>query len=235
MTKTRYYLLVFFGMLLFAGIGISIFAALQEEAEVPWKPLALRIPLRIHGWVGQECPLGETEAVRNAVEKLNYDDYIYRVYRKGNQEVFVYAMFWRQGRISVREMSGHTPDGCWVANGARNQASVANCQYVIATKTAKPAEVRQFLFPPNDIVNVAWWHLWGGEPVDQNYAKKSALPMLSEIWRWLGQYRGKKKDQLLVRIHSRMSLDEAMRTEPVRTFLEELPDVFACQVPNTID
>src|SRR5688572_29945790 len=100
-------------------VGWSILAAkLSHPAQ--WVPLESRVSLQIDDWVGEDLPLGPNESTLDAVGRLNYRDYIYRVYRRGAEEVFIYAMFWRQGDISVREMSGHTPDGCWVSNGARH-------------------------------------------------------------------------------------------------------------------
>ncbi len=143
----------------------------------------------------------------------------------------MYAMFWRQGDISVREMSGHTPDGCWVANGASHciTPEVRSLNIGAGLVTA-PAEVREFAFPPAGVrIQTAWWHIWGGDLVDRSFAKKNIMPMLKEIWLWVGHSGGANKDQLLVRIHSTNPIEDVALTPPVRKFLNSIPEVLSAK------
>jgi len=160
---------------------------------------------------------------------LNYDDYIFRRYSKGADEVFVYAMYWRQGSISVREIAGHTPDGCWVANGALLRAPKQENGFAIGDEQTALAEVRDFVFPHQQRVQVAWWHLWGENRVDRSFDQKTLMPTLRELWIWLGRRHGARHDQLLVRIHTPGDLAAAMKTEPVAMFLKQFPAVFSAK------
>lgn len=207
-----------------AGLLLTAFRGRAEPA--PWQTLGTRMPMEVDGWVGEDLPLGSSESVLEAVGRLNYHDYIYRVYRKGRREVFVYAMFWRQRDITVREMSGHTPDGCWVANGAKHCIKPELRGFVLDDGVlTPPAEVRQFLYPAADVrINVAWWHIWGENLVDRSFANKSLMPMIKEIKMWLLN-GGEHKDQLLVRIHSDMPIDEAVKTPPALLFIKALPEM----------
>lgn len=223
MTKKRPFLLLATGLILSLALGLSFWAGLQSEDDEPWAPLVSRLPMSVNGWRGEDVPLGETEAVRSAVEKLNYDDYIYRVYRKDGKEVFVYAMFWRQGSVSVREMAGHTPDGCWTAGGAKYCAPIERKGFTLGNQPTLAGEARAFAFPNGSRVNVVWWHLWGGKLVDRNYSDRNIMPMLRETWEWLVRNKGRKRDQLMVRIHGTDSLDQLVLTPPAAAFLTALP------------
>jgi hypothetical protein len=188
--------------------------------------LRSRLPVKIAGWEGQELPLGDNE-VANATDRLlNYDDYIYRVYRRTNQEVYVYAMYWRQGSISVREIAGHTPDGCWISAGARLVEAKRSDSLPVAGRMTSRAEIRTFLFPGNQAIQVGWWHLWADSLVGRDFDRKSIVPTLRELWIWLGQRRGKRFDQVLVRIHTSGRLVDALGSEPAIAFLELFPEVF---------
>lgn len=227
--KYSLWLMAFFLAIALLAVVWSKF--MDERSHEPWLILTSRIPMVIDDWQGEDVPLGANESVVAAVGLLNYKDYIYRVYRKNGREVYVYAMFWRQGDISVREMSGHTPDGCWVANGAKQ--CIAPIQRRLDAGDGlltAPAEVRQFAFPPDQrAINTAWWHIWGGEIIDRSFAQKSIMPMLKEIWLWGVKRRGAHKDQILVRIHSELPIDEAIQAPPVRQFIKSIPEVISAK------
>jgi hypothetical protein len=124
-------------------------------------------------------------------------------------------------------MSGHTPDGCWVSNGAQHCIEPVRRKLDIGGAVlTPPAEVREFLYPGyGERVNVAWWHIWGNDLVDRSFAVKNLMPMLKEIKIWLFDRKGAHKDQLLVRIHSSMPIDQVMVTSPARLFIQTLPEV----------
>lgn len=223
--------LVVLSMAISAVVWSLIARSREPEA---WAILCNRMPLNLDGWVGEDVPLGANEAILEAVGRLNYNDYVYRVYRRGSDEVYVYAMFWRQGDISVREMSGHTPDGCWVSNGAKHIAPPRRERLQLLTgRMTGEAEIRTFEFPSYAArVEVAWWHIWGGKLIDRSYANKTLMPMLKEIWVWLAQRKGGYSDQLLVRIHSSLSIEQALKTPPAVRFVETIPEVLTA-TPNS--
>jgi len=210
---------------LLAAAAALLWSAADQAAPAAWQPLASRLPRQIDGWQGSDLPLGETEGERVAVGRLNYDDYVFRVYRKDGREVFVYAMHWPQGNISVREMAGHTPDGCWVANGARQCAAPVERTFAVGPALTDTAEVRTFEFPGGEVVNVAWWHFWGAELVDTRFSAKTVSTMFREVWLWLGHHRGERRDQMFVRIHSREPIGTAMASPVVTAFVQALPFV----------
>lgn len=207
------------------ALAVSLLAfAATPPAKRP--PLAQGLPRDIDGWRGQDVPLGDREVANAASRLLNYDDYIYRVYRRGNDEVWLYAMYWKQGSISVREIAGHTPDGCWIANGAALSAPKHTRRFQIDGQDTSPAEVREFAFPERQRVHALWWHIWGDNVVDHGFDQKSLKPTLRELWVWLAKRGGARRDQLLVRIHTPGNIDTMMTSEPVTAFLRNFPEIF---------
>jgi hypothetical protein len=215
-------------VVLLLGVGAGIFGGFPQKTETRIA-FVKTMPMQIGDWVGEDVPLGENEVLKASVRLLNYDDYIFRRYHKGAEQVFVYAMYWRQGSISVREIAGHTPDGCWVANGAALRSPKQENRFVIGSQETASAEVRDFIFPHHQQVQVAWWHIWGENLVDRSFDHKTLMPTLRELWIWLGRRHGARHDQLLVRIHTTGDLAAAMKTAPVTEFLKQFPVVFSAK------
>ncbi|WP_438483660.1 exosortase-associated EpsI family protein [Oleiharenicola lentus] len=214
---------------LVTALSVIVFFGPGEAPPDAHEPLAKRLPKDINGWVGEDLPLGTMEALEASQRILNYDDYVYRVYRKASQEVFLYAMFWKQGSISIREIAGHTPDGCWIANGARFNSGRETRRLQVGVQLTVPAEAREFVFPNNQPVSAVWWHFWGNELVDRSFDRKSLLPTLREMWVWLVRRKGQRQDQLLVRIHAPSFGEEFLKQEPVQIFLGQFPAVFSAE------
>lgn len=210
--------------LIFAVITVSL--AVRSPDNLPIRDLARELPMVIDGWQGQDVPLGNQEIVDTTSRLLNYNGYIYRVYRRGNQEVWLYAMYWQQGRISVREVAGHTPDGCWIANGARHCREMRVERFLVGGRLTASAEVRRFEFQNRAQADAIWWHLWGGNIIDRSFEQKTIWPVLRELWIWLGRRGGAQRDQILVRIHTFGDLADVIDSSPVNSFLALFPEVF---------
>ena len=212
--------------ILLLALTTLIYSKVVKSRPAAWVPLVERLPLGIGDWRGVDLPLGETERIQEAVSRLNYEDYIFRRYTRGTQHVYVYAMFWRHGDISIREMAGHTPDGCWVANGAKLVGEKrTDSWYLSDGKRTQKAQVRTFQFSSAQ-VNVVWWHLWGREVVDSSYGRKTPLTLVSEVWDWLVVRKGESQDQLFVRLHSELPINDLIGAEPSSCFLRTISEVF---------
>jgi hypothetical protein len=217
MTRGSFFRLVCPGALLVIGLTVVSWGNFASNADqVPFVP---DLPQTIGGWVGEEMPLENALVAETTVRLLNYDRYVHRRYRKNGQEVFVYAMVWRQGRISVREMAGHTPDGCWPANGAVLLDADSSIRTTSAERISKPAEFCHFRFPGGGQVNVWWWQVWGDRIVPRSFARKSVLTLWEEIRVWLFTHRTSRAGHMLIRVHAPDSLPGALQTEPVQAFL----------------
>lgn len=225
-TCGRYFLLAVLGVVLVAVICIQILPAGSTGGrKFAWRS---HVPETIDGWRSVDLPLGNTELMSAAVAvHLNFDDCFYRVYEKNGQRVFLYAMLWSQGKISVREMAGHTPDGCWIANGATYapDGRQGAKELSVAGRKCVPAECRSFVFPGEGAYKVVWWHLWGDSLVDSSFTRGGVATMIREVRAWLAN-GGRMRDQLFIRVHGTMAVENLVETAPCITFLSELPLVF---------
>lgn len=127
-----------------------------------------RLPTNVEGWQSLEEPLGATEAVRGAVESmLNFDDYYYRIFTRGDTHIGVYVAYWKRDRMPVSRVATHTPDRCWTENGWTCEAMKFN-EVWQSPKTGvfQPAQWRIFVSPGNSRENVVFWHLVNGKAFD---------------------------------------------------------------------
>ncbi len=115
----------------------------------------------IPGWRSQDLPLAETEEARNTVERrLDFDDYISRIYRSGETEVGVYIAYWEPGKTAVRMVGVHTPDTCWVQNGWTCTDRESGVSKEIGDTSLKPGEFGTYQIRDH-VAHVLFWHLVG--------------------------------------------------------------------------
>jgi len=145
--------------------GVDVFR------EVP-KPRALHlaqaIPTSAPGWTGRDLPLGANEFTSKEAEKvLNFDEVVYREYRRGEVFFTAYTAYWGAGKMPTRFVADHTPDRCWTENGWRCLEMKFRQVTKLDGKTLQPAEWRLFE-PPNGgkPTYVLYWHLVEGRIYD---------------------------------------------------------------------
>ena len=209
--------LVLGGMVLVLGIG---WAAWPQQDWPYFKPaisLGAMLPAAPVGWTSEDLPLGETEAMLRVVEeKLRFDQALYRVYRRGGLEVGVYVAYWKPGGMDPWLIALHTPDICWIGNGAKLGAMDDELRLAAPNRqTLWPGRFRVFDWP-NGRQEVVFWHLYGGEP--------SGFPLrkgdyVESRWQelkltlkntWMGRVR---KEQVFIRISTNRTMDEVVRSD----------------------
>jgi len=122
-------------------------------------PLADYFPYALGGWTGEDRPLGETESVSSAAEKiLGYDEVFQRTYRKKGQEFVLYVAYWSVGKMPAREVAAHRPDLCWVGVGWKRTAVDYHYPMAIEGHRLAPAQYREF-DAPGDHEYVLYWHI----------------------------------------------------------------------------
>ena len=200
-----------------AGIGVSLCTRTGPTSYAQTLRVATLAPPAPVGWSAQDTPLGATElSAGSAVRVLNFDDFIYRTYRRGALTVRVYAAYWKPGRMDPTLVASHTPDACWVASGGA--IVVADNHRVLpaaGNRSLLPAQYRIFEFPRGR-EEVVFWYTLGGQPV--GFADQQQSPFLGRILR-LGQvlhltgYGLAPRDQLLVRISTDRTIEELIRSD----------------------
>jgi hypothetical protein len=102
-----------------------------------------------------------------AARILNFDDYAYRIYRKGNRSIGVYVAYWAAGRMPTHKVASHTPDRCWTENGWKCDDMKFAVPVAFGGQALKPAEWRKFTPPGGGGTQyVLYWHLVGDEIYD---------------------------------------------------------------------
>jgi hypothetical protein len=210
-----------------AAVGLQFFFRLRETPVLtPHRPLAETLPTTLNGWTVADLPLGATEAVNVlAMKTLNFDDHVYREYRRGNEAFSIYAAYWAHGRMPTRLVASHTPDRCWTENGMRCTDARFREAYSVGSRPLLPAEYRTFVAPgTSEEIHVVYWHLVEGRIYDYG-ARFNAVP---HPWLWwkdtLAQAAYGSREQLFVRISSRTPIAELWRQPDFITVLSTVAD-----------
>lgn len=127
-----------------------------------------KLPTSIAGWQARDEPLGASEAMTGQVAAvLNYDDYVYRVFTRGDVHLGLYVAYWRRDRMPVSRVTSHTPDRCWTANGWNCESMQFDEVVVLSdSRRLQPAQGRLFVSPANTQEHVLFWHLVEGKAYD---------------------------------------------------------------------
>ncbi|MEO6243800.1 MAG: exosortase-associated EpsI family protein [Opitutaceae bacterium] len=184
----------------------------------PAQPVELkqRIPASLAGWTVRDEPLGPNESVRSAVERtLNYDDHVYRLYRRNGVTVGVYVAYWAPSRMPVQKVASHTPDRCWTENGWTCLESRFHETVTTPGTTLRAAQWRLFRAPGagEQREYVLYWHLVGPRLYD--YGERfNASPGLLRWWREAVAYAlAGSQEQYFIRLTSSLPF-ERLAGEP---------------------
>ncbi len=129
--------------------------------------LKTQIPDKFMGATSVEKPLGATEEVSRASEKiLNVSDYLHREYTLSSGKKFtLYISYWEPGKEPIQMASTHTPDRCWVNNGWTCNNQTRRVDDVIkidgTDRKLKPARYGEYTFSSSqDILETQIRYTW---------------------------------------------------------------------------
>lgn len=183
------------------ALQVVLEPATDGEASVT---LAGVLPNASGDWVAQDEPVGNTEQlVEKTNQLLQFDEFVFRTYRRGPVEFAVFITRWNPGKVSVHQVESHTPDACWPVNGWRCEDSVDRRILTLAGTNLPPARWRIFSHPMNRQMQVVFWHRTGPLWVEGD-------PNTTKSWieRSLTEIRARKDPQYFVRVTSSVPLDE---------------------------
>lgn len=206
--------------LLVAGVVPQMLQRTAEPVLKPKLPLADYLPTGMAGWHGNDLPLAETEALAGSVKSiLNYDDTVYRIYRKGGAEFSVYIAYWSPGKMPAREVAFHIPDKCWTAAGMKRTAADYAYQRTFDGRELAPAQYREFE-ATNTHQKVIYWHIYDGRTIIYNPdGSPSNFSLLTDLFR-----RGlnQRAEQFFIRISGPGDFDELWRDPGFQDVLEHI-------------
>jgi hypothetical protein len=160
--------LVLPGSALMAAVALQGMNLFRETPQARGPHLGQSVPLAVTGWSGRDVPLGANEFLATAAEKvLNYDEIVYREYRREGEDFGVYVAYWGAGKMPTRLVASHTPDRCWTENGWRCLQMKFKVAGVFEGAALQPAEWRVFAPPQGGPPTyVLYWHLVEGRTYD---------------------------------------------------------------------
>ena len=189
---------------------ITFFTISQPWIKVPLTEL---IPKEASGLSTLELPLAETETMNKIVaDVLQMDSHLYRLYKRGNLEVSLYAAYWKPGKISTTDAGVHNPDSCWIATGWKRLKRQHAQSFSVGGKKLKPLEYglyqRTTEHGESITTPVVFWHLVGGEPNNYEQQKQGfqsgitgRLDRLPLVFDDLKKYGlNQKREQMFIRI-----------------------------------
>lgn len=226
-------LLILAAIVLLAAVALQFVRVrdmTEGERAAAARPIDLKqqIPAQLAGWSVADEPLGPNETVRGAIEKtLNYDDYVYRLYRRDGVTVGIYAAYWAPNRMPVQKVASHTPDRCWIENGwtCLDQRFAEK----IAARDARlqPAQWRIFQAPGRDgrREHVLYWHLVGSRLHDYG-ARLATSPGIVAWWRDALTYAlAGSQAQVFVRVTSSVPFERLQADSGWQTLVESLANL----------
>lgn len=202
-------LIVACGSVLLIAVGLQVAAALVRDTEEPRRPLGDELSVETPHWAVTEQPITESPEMAKAVgELLNFDDAVFRIYRKGTQHFDVYAAYWRPGKMSERLVGGHTPDVCWVAAGwTRISQEPPRLDVVASAGFPAHGQYRVFKDPRGSFRWVVFWHKTGEAFVD--YDPDGGVPPWWAVFADLSGHGLKPRgSQYFVRISSNVPWED---------------------------
>ncbi len=218
---------------LVAAAALQSLAVFRETPKSRGAHLAEHVPSSLPGWRVRNLPLGETEAVRNAVVKtLNYDEVAYREYARGGVVFGVYVAYWGAGKMPTRLVASHTPDRCWTENGWTCQEMRFRQTIEVDGKALPPVEWRRFLAPGSTAPTyVFYWHLVDGQVLDQG-GRFNAVPHPLHWWKDAVQQavRG-SREQYFIRITANVPFEKIAADPGFAEVLRGLQRLTAAAAP----
>jgi hypothetical protein len=202
-------------------LGLRLFFTFVPPPEPSLtETLADILPETLTGWQIVDHDMAESpEASARISEFLNFDDAIFRTYRRGDTIVGVYIAYWKPGKASYRWAGSHTPDTCWVINGWTRSDRQYSVPFEQLGRKFEPAEFG--IYEKNGLAqNVYFWHLIGGK--SNNYKQKRHSYYLNALKDIQKHGLNQRKEQFFIRLSSNKELEELSQLSGYQDIIESL-------------
>lgn len=196
----------------FSVLGLKLFFVFSPPPPVSLtESISEILPTEINGWSYADFDLATSDESSDRISSfLNFDDSLYRVYKKENIHVGVYIAYWTPGKVSYRWAGAHTPDTCWVVNGWTRLDREYSIPFQVNEIKLKNAEFGIYK-KDRSIENVYFWHLVGGEPF--GYAQKEIPNIFGALIDIQKYGLNLRQEQFFIRISSNENLETLQSTE----------------------
>ncbi|MEN8662357.1 MAG: exosortase-associated EpsI family protein [Lentimonas sp.] len=178
------------------------------------------VPSELSGWRIQDMDMAESEESSARIsEFLNFDDALYRVFKKGETTVGLYIAYWSPGKTSYRWAGAHTPDTCWVQNGWTCTDREYSVPFQHGDAQFQPAEFGVYE-KNNTLQNVYFWHLVGGTAF--SYKQQDGHNIFAALIDIKEHGLDLRQEQFFIRLSSNQSLEELKKTPGFDKILDSL-------------
>jgi EpsI family protein len=205
-------------LLIFAVAG-QVIGEFHSTPAVERMDFERFLPPVLEGWRVRDLPLAQTPELQRHTEKvLRFDQALYRIYERGDDEIEVYIAYWAPGKTSREAVQEHTPDICWTENGWSMTVLPPLAPKVFPGSSSVPmSNHRRFTRGPIEL-EVLYWHVEGQRFLQDRVSKPIvSLPLL--LLRRLHNIQvamtGRSPRQLFVRVSSRRRLSNATEALPL--------------------
>lgn len=199
-------------LIFFSVLGLKLFFVFSPPPPVSLtESISEILPTEINGWSYADFDLATSDESSDRIASfLNFDDSLYRVYKKENIHVGVYIAYWTPGKVSYRWAGAHTPDTCWVVNGWTRLDREYSIPFQVNEIKLKNAEFGIYK-KDRSVENVYFWHLVGGEPF--GYAQKEIPNIFGALIDIQKYGLNLRQEQFFIRISSNENLETLQSTE----------------------
>jgi hypothetical protein len=217
-------LLIFATAALLGGLSLRVYFAFVPPPDPTLESqLSYIVPEELNGWKIIDQDMAESpESSERISDFLNFDDALFRIFKKGDTFVGLYIAYWLPGKASYRWAGAHTPDTCWVQNGWTR----LDRKYCIPFQNEEtPFEPAEFGIYEKDgsAQNVYFWHLVGGEAF--GYEQEGGHNIFAALLDIKKHGLNLRDEQFFIRLSSNKKIDELKKLEGFKQILDSLNEI----------
>lgn len=218
-------------LLLASAFGLRAYFALVPPPEPTLEqPLATIFPTVLTGWKVEDHEMAESpESSARISEFLNFDDALFRTYKKGGIYFALYVAYWKPGTASYRWAGAHTPDTCWILNGWACTERQNAVPFSSKNAEFQPAEFG--VYEKDGVAQkVYFWHLVGGQAM--TYEQKGMPNIFGALVDIQQHGLNLRQEQFFIRLSSNCDLDTLKQQPEFRQILNGLENIGLGRRPN---
>jgi len=217
-------LFIFAAAALLGGLSLRVYFALVPPPEPTLDDrLSDIVPEELNGWKIIDQDMAESpESSERISDFLNFDDALFRIFKKGDTFVGLYIAYWLPGKASYRWAGAHTPDTCWVQNGWTR----LDRKYCIPFQNEKtPFQPAEFGIYEKDgsTQNVYFWHLVGGEAF--GYEQEGGHNIFAALLDIKKYGLNLRNEQFFIRLSSNKKIEELKKVGGFNQILDSLNEI----------
>jgi len=217
-------LFIFAAAALLGGLSLRVYFALVPPPEPTLDDLLSDIvPDELNGWRIKDQDMAESpESSERISNFLNFDDALFRIFKKGDTFVGLYIAYWLPGKASYRWAGAHTPDTCWVQNGWTR----LDRKYCIPFQNEEtPFQPAEFGIYEKDgsTQNVYFWHLVGGEAF--GYEQEGGHNIFAALLDIKKHGLNLRDEQFFIRLSSNKKIEELKKIGGFNQILDSLNEI----------